>query len=326
MTGRGLRRAALALLLVFSAAGAAAQSLPKSAKPTSPADVLRDDFDGPDFAAGGGLYYKQNAEQAAGTYVFDKAAGRTGGGLRLSVRSLCPVEDKDCSERAEIWERTNLRVPYEQGVWYGFAVRLDEPVPTDDHRYLIAQWKREINPGADGDYSPFLALRLRQGRLFATVESNFAADAPRLVADRHGGCPVGTTPVWQRPETDQMRALVATEAGGAPELDEYDECTDKITVTRHSDMPDPKSGWIDFAVYSRPGPSGNGRIELYANGQPIVTVEGRIGHAGSGLGRNQYFKFGPYRAGHPGVWALTYDDFRRSLRCEDVLVGAACPF
>jgi len=26
------------------------------------------------------------------------------------------------SERAEIWERPELRVPYDQGVWYGFAV------------------------------------------------------------------------------------------------------------------------------------------------------------------------------------------------------------
>ena len=52
-----------------------------------------------------------------------------------------------CSERAEVWERPKLRVPYEKGAWFGFAVKFEEPLPQDDHRYLIAQWKREIDPG-----------------------------------------------------------------------------------------------------------------------------------------------------------------------------------
>ena len=91
------------------------------------------------------------------------------------MKPLCTAEDEGCSERAEIWERTELRVPYDQGVWYGFAVKFADPIPTDDHRYLIAQWKREIDPGAEGDFSPFLALRVRNGKLFATVETNYIA-------------------------------------------------------------------------------------------------------------------------------------------------------
>ncbi len=84
----------------------------------------------------------------------------------------------DISERAEIWERPQLRVPYDRGIWYGFAVKFAEPVPQDDHRYLIAQWKREIDPGHPLDFSPFLALRLNKGKLFATVETNYHPPIP----------------------------------------------------------------------------------------------------------------------------------------------------
>ena len=68
-----------------------------------------------------------------------------------------------------------------------------------------------------------------------------------------------------------------------------------------------------------PGPDGSGHIELFANGKPIVTVKGHIGHADKGLGKNQYFKFGPYRAAHASEWTLYYDDFRRSPRCATCL-------
>ena len=89
----------------------------------------------------------------------------------------------------------------------------------------------------------------------------------------------------------------------------------------------PQSGWIDFAILSKPGPDGSGRIELFANGKPVVTVRGHVGHADKGLGKNQYFKFGPYRDGHASNWTLYYDDFRRSpdARDEDVLPSALRP-
>src|SRR6188474_2632690 len=127
--------------------------------------VLRDDFDGSEFAADGGLYYRNNFEQSAGTVEFQKQVKLHGAGaLKLSVKPICKATDEGCSERAEIWEKTELRVPYDQGVWYGFSVKFGDPIPIDDHRYVIAQWKREIHPGAKGDFSPFLALRMRYGK------------------------------------------------------------------------------------------------------------------------------------------------------------------
>jgi len=225
------------------------------------------------------------------------------------------------SERAEIWERTELRVPYDQGVWYGFAFKLAHPIPQDDHRYLIAQWKREIIPGAQGDFSPFLALRLKNGKLHVTVETNFrpAMEDCRSACSRI--CSPNGVPVFLRPQKNQMRALVITDPNWVPsDGDLYGGYTDKIVVTRHGNpLPSPETGWIDFVVFSKPGPDGNGRIEIYANSKPLVTVTGMIGHNDPGLGKNQYFKFGPYRSAHMHNWTVYYDDFRRSPHRAEVL-------
>jgi Polysaccharide lyase len=289
---------------------------------------LQDGFDGPGFAESGGLYYRRNSEQAAGTVEFQAAVRRTGAGaLKLSVRPFCPPGSEGCSERAEIWERTELRVPYDQGVWYGFAVRFDDHPPHDDHRRVIAQWKREIGPEADGDFSPFLAFRLNRGRLFVTAETNFVPlpeDAPRPVAGR---CPEGMAPAWLRPETDQMRILVVADPGWSKDDgQEFDRCTAAVQVTAgEAALPGVVSDWVDYVVYTKPGPDGGGHVEIFADGRRVATVRGRIGHDDHGLGANQYFKFGPYRDAGDDLWTMYYDDFRRSSRCERVLVEpAAC--
>lgn len=287
---------------------------------------LFDSFEGENFSPEGGLYYKENAEQRAGSVTFEKSGGRDGKGvLRLSVRSGCNVSADSCSERAEIWERPELRVPYSTPVWYGFSVKFADPIPQDDHRYLIAQWKREIDPGAPGDFSPFLALRLRKGRLFATVEANHFAPVSEQPKGTPARCEPGQTPVWMRPDTNQMRALVATDADWQPEDGSlFNACTDRIEIIdRGNPLPTPGSGWIDFAVMTRPGPDGTGHIEIFANDRWIVTIKGYIGHNDPPLGDNQYFKFGPYRAAAEGEWTLYYDNFRRSLDRADVLSPAA---
>lgn len=291
---------------------------------------LFDSFEAGNFSTEGGLYYKDNAEQRAGIVEFDKTGGRDGrGALKLTVRSGCNIGADSCSERAEIWERPNLRVPYFTPVWYGFAVRFADPIPQDDHRYLIAQWKREIDPGAPGDFSPFLALRLRKGRLFATVEANHFTPVRREPENTPARCEPGQTAVWMRPDTNQMRALVASDAKWQPEDSAlFNACTDRIQIIdRGNPLPTPDSGWIDFAIMTKPGPDGTGQIEIFANDKWVVSVKGYIGHNDPPLGDNQYFKFGPYRAAAKGDWTVYYDDFRRSLSSSDVLSrDAACLF
>jgi hypothetical protein len=307
---------------------AAALALASTHCSASSIQALYDGFEGKEFSPAGGLYYKSNEEQSAGSAEFQSQVTYKGkGALKLSVKPYCAKDDEDCSERAEIWERPELWAPYDQGVWYGFAVKFADPVPQDDHRYVIAQWKREI-AGTKGDFSPFLALRMNKGRLFATVETNLVKATKIESEGKPAACQGGETQVWLRPETNQTRALVATDANWRTENGErYNACTAELTVSQHGNaLPDPKSGWIDFAIYSKPGPDGTGHLEIFANDKRIVTVKGRIGHAEQGLGPDQYFKFGPYRAGHDNVWTLYYDEFRRSPKCSDVLKLAACPF
>lgn len=276
---------------------------------------LRDDFDGPDFAPSGGLYYRDNFEQRAGTVAFQNEVKLSGSSaLKLSVRPIAAAADAaDHSERAEIWEKTALWAPYGQGMWYGFAVRFAEPIPRDEHRYLIAQWKRQILPGAEGDFSPFLALRMTNGKLYATVETNHIA--PRADAGAAG------VPTFFRPRKNQMRALVATDAAWTDaDARLFAGSSTALTLEHHGNpLPRPDSGWISFAIFVKPGPQGDGHIEIIANGRPVVTVKGPIGHADKGLGDRQYFKFGPYRAAHSGEWTLYYDHFRRSPERGDVV-------
>ncbi|MBL0373638.1 polysaccharide lyase [Rhizobium sp. KVB221] len=290
--------------------------------------TLTDGFDEDSFSAAGGLYYRDNEEQRAGTVEFQSAVTRSGrGALKLTVQPNCAAIRDGCSERAEIWEKTALRVPYDQAVWYGFAVKFADPIPQDDHRYLIAQWKREVGPDAKGDFSPFLAIRLKKGKLFFTVETNYVAGARTGPEDTAATCSDNQAAVWLRPDTNQMRALVATDSNWTPEDgSRFNSCSDKITVIdRGNPLPTPDSGWIDFAVMTKPGPGGDGHIEIFANGKWIKTIKGHIGHSDPGLGKNQYFKFGPYRAAGAGAWSMYYDDFRRSPNCEAVLGdGAAC--
>ncbi len=288
--------------------------------------TLRDGFDGADFAESGGLYYRDNAEQRAGSVTFQSDEKRSGArALRLAVVSLCEPEQKGCSERAEIWEKTALRVPYDEGVWYGFSVKFGDPIPTDDHRYLIAQWKREIGPEAKGDFSPYLAFRMTRGKLFVTVETNYYPPAVPPHGEVIASCPAGQTPVWMRPETNQMRLLVAADPGfSAADDARFNACTDRTRVIdRGHPMPAPTDGWIDFAIFSKPGPDGTGQLEIFANGAWIVTVEGFVGHNDPGLGENQYFKFGPYRDGAAQDWTMFYDNFVRSASCAEVLRNPA---
>lgn len=288
---------------------------------------VRDNLDGPKFSAEAGLWYKKNFEQSAGKLEFqNEVVHSPTGALKLSVVPLCDPADEDCSERAEIWDDPKNRVPYDRGAWFGFAVKFADPIPADDHRYLIAQWKREIGPDAKGDFSPFFALRLRKGKLFATIETNLVKATKQFAEGEEVKCEPGQAQVWLRPDTNQTRALVATN----PDWEQgdgttYNACTDDIRVSTYGDLPAPSSGWIDFVIYTKPGPDGSGRIEIFANDKRIASITGHIGHDDAGLGKYQYFKFGPYRAGHPGVWTVYYDDFRRSGKCSDVLRSGECP-
>ena len=313
-----IRSLAAAVLLSFAAGHGLADD--------NAALRLADDFELGEFAPDGGLYYKDNFEQSAGIVTFQSDDVRNGeGALKLTIEPICP-DRKGCSERAEVWERPDVLARYDSPVWYGFSMKLAHPVPRDDHRYVMAQWKREILPGAEKSYSPFFALRLDKGRLIFTIDSDSLDVVPLGSEGRETGCLPGEAPVNHRPKYGQTRALAAYEAA-MPVTDwrYVDGCTSDLEVIRHAPgLPAADSGWIDFAFMIQTGPDGDGRIEIIANDRWIATVKGRIGHQGEGLGQNQYFKFGPYRAAQETEWTVLYDRFRRGPACEDVASETAC--
>lgn len=315
-------------MLCWAAMIGLAGPLPAPARADPTQIILRDGFEQNGFAPEGGLFYKDNPEQRSGRVTFDRAAPYSGvGALTLTATPSCLPHAAGCSERAEVWERPDVLVPFRNTAWYGFALRLNDPLAQDDRRYVIAQWKREILPAAVGDYSPFLALRLYRGRLGITVETDLLPAYPIGGSERPSGCLPGEALVLNRPDAHQTRALVAMESGTTPENypGYFDACAPGIRVTHHADLPSAQQGWIDFVVRSGPDPDGGGHIEILADGVHIVTVTGHIGHGGPGLDNNQYFKMGPYRAPAPLPWSISYDDFRRGPRCSDVIRIGQCP-
>jgi len=301
------------------------QTIPGFAAGLSPA--VADDFESGRFDPSGGLYYKMNREQSAGEVEFQTRDVRFGkGALSLSVNPFCEPDNGECSERAEVWMKKNLHAPYEEPIWYAFSIKMANPVPMAKHRFVMAQWKRKILVGAKTPYSPFLALRLNKGKFVFTVETDRINVQPIGKGKRQTGCLEGETWVLDRPQDRQTRALVSKQSDMSwRDWRHYNGCTSEIKISQHtSGLPKAVDGWSDFVFFVQTGPQGKGRIEIYANGQHTTTITGKIGHRGQGLGDNQYFKFGPYRAGRSGKWTILYDRFRRGPRCIDVSDAATC--
>jgi hypothetical protein len=318
---RSIARGILAALLACLLCGNAAMADPSQIK-------LRDDFEGDTFSPTGGLFYKDNVEQRAGTHRTQGDVFRSGKkGLALSVVPHCKPDQRGCSERAEVWEKPELLAGYDKTLWYGLAMKLDDSPPSASHRFVVAQWKREIHPGADGDYSPFLAIRIIRGDYAITIDSDAISSRATDAQDQPLSCANGAARAMQRAQAKQTRMVVAMSAGALPgNFAGFDSCAPGVTViARGGQLPKAESRWIDFVIKVKPGPDGDGEIELFADDAWIVTVRGRIGHQGPGLGANQYFKFGPYRDGGLKTnWQVFYDDFRRGPRCEDVAGPAVC--
>jgi hypothetical protein len=313
--------ACLAAALAMAFAARAAFADPSQLK-------LREDFEGDGFAPAGGLYYKDNEEQRAGRHRTQSDVVRSGAkGLELVVAPRCRPDKSGCSERAEVWEKPEVLAGYDKALWYAFSMKLDDPPPSAEHRHMVAQWKRAILPTAEIDYSPFLGLRIIQGELALTIDSDALPSRPRLAEDRPLSCLGGGTPAQQRSRAKQTRLLIAATASADPmTFKEFDVCAPDVRIVqRGGKLPKAEPRWIDFVFKVKPGPRGDGEIEVFANGAWVVSVKGRIGHEGPGLGPTQYFKFGPYRdGGRMDSWKVFYDDFRRGPGCADVAGPDVC--
>ena len=88
-------------------------------------------------------------------------------------------------------------------------------------------------------------------------------------------------------------------------------------------LPDPRKGWVDMVYRIRGGrtdneygPRSKGELEVWANGQKIVSVRGNIGYTLRLENPVElvgpYFKFGLYRARQPGEFEFELDEFSQA--------------
>ena len=213
--------------------------------------------------------------------------------LRLGVR--CALQTR---RRGLQRTRRGLGIPRKLGALSGRSVaRVSRsvsyrPVPRMiPHRYVIAQWKREI-AGAHGNFqSVFRASDAKWADIcLQRSRANLLSSTRGPRRDRRG-CD---------PETEQTRILAAVNDGWEPATSRRStrHAPSEITVTdagRTLAASPARTGWISPFT---PGPdqSGDGRIELFVNGAWVMSATGRIGHGEEErLGPRQYFKFGPYR-------------------------------
>ncbi len=254
------------------------------------------------------------------------------------ANSGVPFEpEKD--ERAELWEADAIRLDHGTDVWYRFSFLVDPGLPVDAGRLVIGQRKQANS--ATGS-SPSIAQRFN-GRAFTiTIEQDntapghppentqcriwVAADARAARAaggsEAHGLSLLARTgraagepaelPSLGHDERDVSHGATLRPDGTATPL----PCRRDVEVEQLGVLPDAFGRWVTMLYHIRLDGS-SGLVEIWADGQPIARVRGRIGFRTNGPGK-QYFKFGPYREPQSYATYARLAQYARGFRREDV--------
>jgi polysaccharide lyase-like protein len=227
-------------------------------------------------------------------------------GCRQQVGTYYRRDNKE--ERAELWEADGKHLKFGTEVWYRFSMYIDPAIPrSDGNRLVIGEWKE------DGAHSPMVAQRFMNRHFTITIEQdNDAAarmkgdDDCRILVAHDEGLPssrltdlVDATELRLADSPLQDGLLIASDGharigvphGGATGLR---PCATGIKIRSFRNLPDVFGRWTLMMYHLRASVDGDGLLEVWANGKPIVSVTGRIGFRDHRNGR-QYFKFGPYR-------------------------------
>jgi hypothetical protein len=204
---------------------------------------------------------------------------------RSGCLDAAPMVEFDPGEdqRAELWLRSTA--PKGTDLWYGFSFRIDEPPApiADAQRLVVGQWKQS------GLYSPILGQRFRNRKFYLTVEQDGPAPYQQCRV------PIAWEDGYDFSEFPGHRAFLHDgfdPAGKKLPPDYSADCRHGLTVDRKAPLPPAFGAWVDMVVHLRMNAQPDDIVEIWANGQPIVTVRGPMGYRNSG---KQYFKLGPYR-------------------------------
>lgn len=265
---------------------------------------------------------------AYGPFVFPRARNPNGSlrsirdgmnqsrALRLTVAPgllrEARLDAPGLADRAELREVRSRRLAYGTPVWYGFAMRLPTDFPSGETRFVLAQVKTPATRIPEP--SPVFALRHEFGGAYATLEYERGEDDDSLVPrDAEGRCPAGSAPAYPHADNQVRIALTPPPPARARR---FSACSRAVSIETFGDLAMPLGRWIDFVVYLRPAPGGDGRIELRVDGRLVMVATGRIGV--NAAGGEQFFKIGPYRDRDAVAAAIDVDDLRRGFSLEAV--------
>lgn len=231
----------------------------------------------------------------------DRRVVRDGKGA-LAIRIKGNDFDPTCQcQICELREAPELRLDFGQEAWYGFSFRIDgRGGLARDQRWQIGSWKQE------SDGSPFLAQRFDDGVFHITLESGLSRV---LLATSQGEA---------KSVLDLLRSGIMNQFAFLSEPSRYDGREDvDIVYAEDPILPDPRLDWVDMVYRVKGGLSGDGIVEVYANGRFIARASGKIG-VPDAAGPKQYFKFGHNRAPMPGTATIYLDRFRRGSSKAEV--------
>jgi hypothetical protein len=220
--------------------------------------------------------------------------GRQSLAIKIDARNFDP---KCECQRNELREADAVQLNFGSDIWYRFSIKIEKDTQEiPESRWLLAAWKQ------DGDGSPFLALRYDRGIFYVTMESN----ATRVL--------LASSLIDVRMIFDLLQ--LKTDGG----TQKYNFISDpelyrgKTALTMdyglNPYLPDPSVEWVDMLIRVKGDLSGNGIVEISANNNLIVMVNGVIG-TDNFSDNKQYLRIGQNRDPIPLETILYLDDFRR---------------
>jgi hypothetical protein len=221
-------------------------------------------------------------------------------------RALAAGEENLCIQRQEL--RFQKPYQHEADKPHRYSLRFRMPANIEDRtnsiRWVIAQWKQEpLSESYESQFekgegpSPFLAQRFDDGVLHVTVQ------------DEHCRCKVASAPnpdgskdVWKDGPAQYCEWTKPTDEGRP--------CQANLQVKYGANpvLPSALGQWVELSYRVEAGRSGKAVIEVYADGQFIVRVTGKIGYEPNpGKPSLTKFKVGHYRDYMPFVHAMEID-------------------
>lgn len=229
-----------------------------------------------------------------------EVARRRSGCMDTAPGAVFKPED---DQRAELWLQSTQ--PAGTDSWFGFSFRIDSPdAGAGGNRLVVGQWKQSSSQ------SPILAQRFKGGAFHLTLEQATASPGQqcRVLVAWQDGFDFSDFPAGTRSFLHGGAEGLDDELDGAPPPAPAAECSRDLAIDRMAPLPSPFGAWVDMVVHLRVAGRADDMIEVWANGQPVVTVRGPVG---SPAAHDQYFKFGPYRDPSPAPLVVRFDDFSR---------------